>query len=95
MSPLGPEQILDASIPAKAKLAAWAVNQGVTVVLLFALLIGIYVRVPQILATLQAGYEKNAIDLQAAAARYEATAERLLVVIEKHAKNPVEIPAKP
>lgn len=95
VSPLGPEQILDPTIPAKAKFVSWVVNQGVTVVLLFAILIGVYIKAPEMLEQMQAGYDRNASELFKASQLYEGNTDRLLQVIESHAKQPIDIPPRP
>ena len=70
--PMSPKEILDG--------LNWQtlLTQGVSTVLLFLIVIGVYQATPRILDKVESGYQKNSEELQKAALVYQQANERLL-----------------
>jgi hypothetical protein len=69
----------------------WLYDQGVVTVLLFAILVGVWYSAPTIVAQVQSGYDKNALDHQKIADTYlqavKAQAESAAGIISQHARE--------
>jgi len=61
----------------------WLENQGVSTVLLIAILGGVYVGLPGALNQIEGGYERNAAELQKAFDTQGKTIDRLMKYVER------------
>ncbi len=64
----------------------WVENQGVSTILLIAILVGVWQAWPAAISQIQTGYQRNADALSQDTARMEKTVERLLGYIERREK---------
>lgn len=61
----------------KEMAAKWVFSQGVSTVLLFVLIIGVWYGIPAHIEMVQKGYDKNAVQLKEATAPVAASVDRL------------------
>lgn len=75
MFAMSPEVLLDPNTSWKAKAVAWLASQGVSTVLLFAILVGVHQSWPGVMDQWRAGYDQNAKQLESAAEKYAKTVD--------------------
>lgn len=83
MSPLEPSNILDSSVDWRSKLASWIVQQGVSTVLLLAIVAGVYVGRTDVIVQIQKGYAENAASLEKAVSSMDKQFDRVASQAEK------------
>ena len=76
MSPLEPSNIMDSSVDWRSKLASWIVQQGVSTVLLLAIVAGVYVGRTDVIVQIQKGYAENAASLEKAVSSMDKQFDR-------------------
>lgn len=74
---------IDKAAPWQEKSIAWLVAQGPTTVLLFLIVVGIWKEMPNVIGSVQSGYNRNAQDLTKTALVYQATTERMMEQMSK------------
>ena len=60
----------------KERAAEWLFQQGVSTTLLILILIGVWVKSPDLLSKIQEGYDRNAAQLNSAAEKYVSDSQR-------------------
>lgn len=76
--------IMNDDVPWRLKLLDWLFHQGVSTVLLFGLGVGVWVKLPTMMETIDRGYQKNASD-------HRQIAEKYLEAAQIHAKTVSDI----
>ena len=76
MSPLSADKILNPDVSIQAKVVAWLVHKSDTTILLFLLLYGVWVKSDTVIASIQAGYDKNAAALEKSVDKLVAEKEK-------------------
>lgn len=91
MSPLSPDAILDSSVDWRSKLASWAVQQGVSTILLLAIFAGVYFGRTDVIRQIQAGYAENAASLERAIQAMDKQFDRVASQAEKREQLLIEV----
>lgn len=91
MSPLEPQSILDSSVDWRSKIASWVVQQGVSTVLLLAIVAGVYVGRTDVIIQIQKGYSENAASLEKAVNSMEKQFDRVASQAEKREQLLIEV----
>lgn len=89
---MSPEEFRDADWRTRGM--AWLANQGVSTVLLLGLCVGIWIRVPDLLNSVQSGFDKNADEHNKIAEKYleaaRISADATKSFLDTHRRESVE-----